>query len=83
MGWQTREHWRNGTHELWLREMWDVYSAGWRVEWNLPVRKGESFSNGRYEQPPDRDRHAAREVLARRRLGEKMTEVDGDWQRAD
>lgn len=78
MGWQTREHWRNGGRQLWLQELWDVYAAGWRVQWTGPAkREDKAFTNGRYEQPPDPDRHAAREVLARRLLAEKMAE--GDW----
>jgi hypothetical protein len=80
MGWQTREHWRNGHHQVWLMEMHDVFSSGWRVAQSWPTRHGESFTSGRYEQPPDRDRHAAREVVARKKLAERMAEVEGDWE---
>lgn len=80
MGWQTREHWRNGGHQLWLQELWDVYSAGWRVEWSGAKRIGQAFTNGRYEQPPDPARHAVREIQARRLLAEKQTEVAGGWE---
>lgn len=82
MSWQTREHWRNGRRQLWLEEQWDVYSAGWRVAWNGPARREhQAFTNGRHEQPPDPDRHAARKVLAQRELERRKAEAGGRWER--
>lgn len=81
MGWQTREHWRNGVRQLWLDEQRDTFSAGWRVQWNGPARReGQAFTNGRFEQPPDPDRHAAREILARRELERRKAEAEGEWE---
>lgn len=81
MGWQTREHWRHGVSHLWLEEQWDVYSAGWRVRWNGPARyEQQAHCNGRHEQPPDPDRHAAREILARRELARRKAAVAGEWE---
>lgn len=81
MAWEIREHWRNGGRHLWLEEQWDVFTAGWRVQWNGPARReGQAYTSGRYEQPPDRDRHAAREVLARRELERLKAETGGEWE---
>lgn len=81
MRWHTREHWRHSDgRQLWLMEMQDVFSAGWRVEWSWPVRDGQSFSSHRSEQPPDLGApQAAREALARALLAEKKAECGEDW----